>query len=55
VCYSVGVGPFALVIDGIGVGVGAGQVFARSSFDIVGHRGAGIVVRTHVTIDTTVK
>ena len=54
-CCSVGVGPFALVIDGIGVGVGAGQVFAHSSFDIVGHHSAGIMVRAHVTIDTTVK
>ena len=43
-CCSVGIGPFALVINGIGVGVGAGQVFVHSSFDIVGHRSAGILV-----------
>ena len=53
-CCSFGVGPFVLVVNSIAIGIGAG-VFVCSSFDVMRHCSAGVVVCAHATISTPVK
>ena len=53
-CCLFGVGPFVLVVDSIAISIGAGM-FVCSSFDVVRHCSARVVVHAHATISTPVK